>query len=60
VNLGQLGYLTEVEPPALEGALERFVAGDYEVEERMTLEVEITRAGGPVGPTSTSDRPIWC
>jgi NAD+ kinase len=46
VNLGQLGYLTEVEPPALEGALERFVAGDYEVEERMTLEVEITRAGG--------------
>jgi NAD+ kinase len=24
--------------------LERFVAGDYEVEERMTLEVEITRA----------------
>lgn len=46
VNLGQLGYLTEVEPPALEGALERFLAGDYEVEERMTLEVEITRAGG--------------
>jgi len=44
VNLGQLGYLTEVEPPALEHALERFVAGDYEVEERMTLEVEITRA----------------
>ncbi len=46
VNLGQLGYLTEVEPPALERALERFVAGDYAVEERMTLEVEITRAGG--------------
>ena len=49
VNLGQLGYLTEVEPPALEHALERFVAGDYEVEERMTLEVEITRAGGEPG-----------
>jgi NAD+ kinase len=45
VNLGQLGYLTEVEAPALERALERFIAGDYEVEERMTLEVEITRAG---------------
>jgi NAD+ kinase len=45
VNLGQLGYLTEVEPPALERALERFVAGDYEVEERMTLEVEIVRKG---------------
>jgi NAD+ kinase len=45
VNLGQLGYLTEVEPTALERALERFLAGDYEVEERMTLEVEIVRAG---------------
>jgi NAD+ kinase len=45
VNLGQLGYLTEVEPAFLETALERFVAGDYEVEERMTLEVEIRRAG---------------
>jgi NAD+ kinase len=47
VNLGQLGYLTEVEPAALEAALGRFVAGDYAVEERMTLEVEIVRAGGP-------------
>src|SRR5580698_9416906 len=40
VNLGQLGYLTEVEPTALEYALDRFVAGDYAVEERMTLVVE--------------------
>jgi NAD+ kinase len=54
VNLGQLGYLTEVEAPALERALERFIAGDYEVDERMTLEVEITRAGheGPSGADS--------
>ena len=55
VNLGQLGYLTEVEPPTLERALERFVAGDYEVEERMTLEVGITRAGPP--PSSDSGFP---
>jgi NAD+ kinase len=51
VNLGQLGYLTEVEAPALERALERFIDGDYEVEERMTLEVEIVRAGQN-GPTA--------
>jgi NAD+ kinase len=51
VNLGQLGYLTEVEPAALEGALERFLAGDYEIEQRMTLEVEIVRAG----PAPASD-----
>jgi NAD+ kinase len=44
VNLGQLGYLTEVEPAALEDALERFAAGDYRIEERMTLEVTVTRA----------------
>jgi NAD+ kinase len=55
VNLGQLGYLTEVEPPTLERALERFVAGDYEVEERMTLEVGVTRAGPP--PSSDSGFP---
>ena len=27
VNVGLLGYLTEVEPPALTSALERFIAG---------------------------------
>lgn len=40
VNVGHLGYLTEVEPGGLREALERFFAGDYHVEERMTLEVE--------------------
>ena len=45
VNLGRLGYLTEVEPAGLEGALERYLAGDYVVEERMTLEVVLERSG---------------
>ena len=54
VNLGQLGYLTEVEPSALEAALERFVAGDYEIEERMTLEVEITRGRRRSAPDAGS------
>jgi NAD+ kinase len=45
VNLGRLGYLTEIEPDSLEHALERFLAGDYGVEERITLEVGIERAG---------------
>lgn len=43
VNLGRLGYLTEIEPSGLEKALERFLAGDYAVEERMTMEVAIER-----------------
>jgi NAD+ kinase len=41
VNVGQLGYLTEVEPADLRHALERFFAGDFHVEQRMTLEVEV-------------------
>jgi NAD+ kinase len=44
VNLGRLGYLSEVDPPALESALERFIAGDYLIEERMTLEVRVERS----------------
>ena len=39
VNVGHLGYLTEVEPEGLIEALERFFGGDYEIQERMTLAV---------------------
>lgn len=46
VNLGRLGYLTEIEPSGLETALERFLAGDFTVEERMTMEVAVERHGG--------------
>ena len=45
VNLGRLGYLTQIEPAGLEGALARFLGGDYGVEERMMLEVSVQRAG---------------
>lgn len=41
VNLGTLGYLTEVEPQHVELALERFLAGDHEVETRMRMSVEV-------------------
>jgi NAD+ kinase len=51
VNLGRLGYLTEVEPDKLESALERFLAGDYRVEHRCTLEVTVERDGTERGPT---------
>lgn len=48
VNLGRLGFLTEVEPAGLEDALGRFLEGRYEVEERMTLSVVVTGADGTV------------
>lgn len=46
VNLGLLGYLTEIEPTGLEEGLERFLDGRYEVEERMTLSVTVRGADG--------------
>ncbi len=45
VNLGDLGYLTEVEPDRLTDALERFVhgseAGEWHLDERMMLDVAV-------------------
>lgn len=39
VNLGRLGYLTRVEPAQIDEACQRVLAGSYDVEQRMTLEV---------------------
>lgn len=51
VNLGVLGYLTEIDPPALTDALARIVAGPaagrWHLDERMML--EISAAGGVEG-----------
>jgi NAD+ kinase len=43
VNLGRLGFLTEVEIPNLGDALECLLAGKYTVEERMMLEAKVIR-----------------
>jgi NAD+ kinase len=48
VNIGRLGYLTQVEPHGLEEALASFLAGEHHIEERMTLSVTVT---GPDGHT---------
>jgi NAD+ kinase len=50
VNVGQLGYLTDVEPEELEASMPRLLAGDYAVLERMVLEVVVT-ADGPAAGT---------
>jgi NAD+ kinase len=38
VNFGRFGYLTAVEPEGLQRAIERFLAGDYDLERRMTVD----------------------
>jgi NAD+ kinase len=50
VNVGQLGYLTEVEPQGLRMALKRFLAGSYDVEERMLIQTTVV-AGEEPGAT---------
>jgi NAD+ kinase len=45
VNCGQLGYLAHVEPSDMQHALERCLAGDYEIEERMMLDVQVEHTG---------------
>ncbi len=53
VNVGLLGYLTEVDPPDLCTSLARWFAGpdggDWQLDERMLLEITVRPAGeGPV------------
>ncbi|HEX2046354.1 MAG TPA: NAD(+)/NADH kinase [Acidimicrobiales bacterium] len=50
VNLGRLGYLASLEPGGLVEGLERVLAGDYSIEERMMLSVLVQRSGEPVAP----------
>lgn len=45
VNIGHLGYLTEIEPEDLDHALDRYLADDYMVERRMTIDVVVTSVG---------------
>ena len=39
VNRGNLGFLTRIETNAIQSYLERILAGDYKIEERLLLEV---------------------
>jgi NAD+ kinase len=49
VNVGLLGYLTEVEPEAMTDALGRWLQGDFRIEGRMLLEILVMRADGTAG-----------
>jgi NAD+ kinase len=45
VNLGRLGFLTELEADELCSGLERFIDGNYRLDERMLIEVTVEREG---------------
>jgi NAD+ kinase len=55
VNVGQLGYLTEIEPDDFDAALTDVLHGDHRIEERMLLAIEVgaSVAGEPLRQSST-------
>ena len=48
INMGQLGFLTEIELSELAPSMERVIRGDYYLEERPMLEAVIDRPEGPI------------
>jgi NAD+ kinase len=42
INVGQLGYLTEVDPDHARMAIKRYLSGAYDIEERMLLAVQLS------------------
>jgi NAD+ kinase len=51
VNLGRVGFLAEAEYEDLDDVVDRIVARDYQVEERMTVDIEVRLDGGLLART---------
>ena len=51
VNLGHVGFLAEAEPEDLSQAVDRVVAGEYVVEQRMTIDVTVRTNGDVAAAT---------
>lgn len=49
VNRGRLGFLTDISPDDLEDSIGRVLDGEYTVEKRFLLDVELKRGKEPVG-----------
>jgi len=49
LNLGQLGFLTAAGGDELEASLDRVLAGDFALDQRLTLEATVVRADGEQG-----------
>jgi NAD+ kinase len=48
VNLGHVGFLAETDPMSLDVTAAKILSGDYEVEERLALDVKVLRDGAAV------------
>ena len=45
INLGKVGFLAELEVDEFDAHFERLLAGDYQLEERLMLQVDVHRSG---------------
>lgn len=45
INMGKVGFLTEIEPDDMEKAIECLLSGNYDIEERMLLKMNINDEG---------------
>ena len=52
INMGQLGFLTEIELAELAPSMERLVRGEYSIEERPMLEAVVDRPEGAIVASS--------
>ena len=53
INLGQLGFLTEIELADLAPSLEKLIRGEYYIEERQMLDASIRREGEQIVAASS-------
>ncbi len=45
INLGRLGFLSEIDIPNVEEGLEKLLHGEYQIEKRMMLQAQVLRQG---------------
>jgi len=55
INLGSVGFLTQHKPDNLRKSLDRIIAGDYQIQERMMLKAEIESGKGIEWPYALND-----
>lgn len=60
INLGRLGFLIQVQQKEWRQALERLLAGDFWIENRMMLRAEHLRGGAPLGNWHALNEAVVC
>lgn len=49
INLGRIGFMSEIEPSDTAAMIDRLISGDYKIDRRMMMRVETVKNGKPSG-----------